>query len=543
MLGRRGVARGVSDWDVSGLVGVGEVLEVVADGDLEVPAVGFDGGDRGRKPDAVDDDALVGVDLEEVAAGTVEGLIVEFDGADRFDGVRAALEVRGAAKQRRVFDLPDGLAGVVETLDAAGPGLDLAVGTGVGGGGRRGEDAEANQEGGDETESETEHRRTTREGVRAEEGADATLRGEPAACNRRSGRSDLAVGGRVHTFAGTKRDQLRAVRESTMAATSSSANEVLLTGATGFIGRALYPALVQAGWDVRCASRHPHRARERWPDRRWVRMDVEDPASVRKALEGCGAAYYLIHQMADTADYERRETRAAMTFLDCASKLDVERIVYLGGVKPAGEPARHLRSRLVTGAILRSGPISTIELRASMVIGHGSTSWKIIRDIARRMPVMICPKWLRNRTQPLAVDDAVVALTAALQMETGDSRVYAVPGPQTLTFQACIRRAARQMGRNPLMIEVPVLSARLSSYWLRLVTGADSRVARALAEGLKDDLLASADELWPEIGHRELVSYDEAVRRALEVEDKQKRQQERIDAGEDSSRVTGGPRA
>lgn len=303
-----------------------------------------------------------------------------------------------------------------------------------------------------------------------------------------------------------------------MVSTFTNSDEVLLTGATGFVGRALYPALVRAGYRVRCASRHPHRARERWPDRRWVRMDVEDPASVRNALSGCSAAYYLIHRMADTSEYEQLEARAAMTFLDTASKLDVDRIVYLGGVKPAGDPARHLRSRLVTGAILRSGPVSTVELRASVIIGHGSTSWQIIRDIARRLPVMICPRWLRNRTEPVAVDDVVVALTAAVELETDDSAVFTVPGPDSITFQDCIRRAARLMGRHPLMIEVPVLSPRLSSYWLRLITGADYRVARALAEGLKDDLVAEGDELWSRIGHQTLLDYDEAARRALEAE-------------------------
>lgn len=301
---------------------------------------------------------------------------------------------------------------------------------------------------------------------------------------------------------------------------TDTGREVLLTGATGFVGNALFPVLKRAGYSVRCATRTPHRAQKRWPERNWVRMDVEDSDSVRQAMEGCQAAYFLVHRMADTPDYEEREARAAMHFLDAASVSSVGRMVYLGGVKPAGEPARHLRSRLITGAILRSGEVSTIELRASMVIGHGSTSWKIVRDLARRLPVMVCPRWLRNRTEPVAIDDVAVALMAALQLETDDSHWYGIPGPEVMEFQYCIRRAAELMGRSPTMLDVPVLSPRLSSYWLRLVTGADYHVAKALAEGLKDDLIADGEDFWSVIGHRDLVSYDESVRRALESENR-----------------------
>ncbi len=294
--------------------------------------------------------------------------------------------------------------------------------------------------------------------------------------------------------------------------------EILLTGATGFVGRSLYPSLAAAGYRVRCASRTPHRARKHWPDRHWVEMDVDDPASVRRALDGCQGAFYLVHQMADSSTYEEEEAKAAMTFVDSATTLGVERIVYLGGLKPSGEPKRHLRSRLVTGAILRSAEVSTVELRASMVIGYGSTSWQIVRDIARRLPLMLCPRWLRNKTEPVAIDDAVVALMAALELDVRGSQWFAIPGPEALTFQECIERAARAMGRNPVMIDIPVLSPRISSYWLRVVTGANYHVARALAEGLKDDLLADSDEYWDLIGHHQRIGYNQAVHNALRAE-------------------------
>lgn len=291
--------------------------------------------------------------------------------------------------------------------------------------------------------------------------------------------------------------------------------EVLLTGATGFVGRELYPVLDEAGYRVRCTSRTPEKARERWPGRRWVEMDVGNPSTVVRALDGCRSAYYLVHRMVDTPEFEEQEMRAAMTFLDAATEAGVERIVYLGGLKPLSEPARHLRSRLVTGAILRSGEVTTVELRASMIIGAGSASWRMVRDVATRLPVMLCPKWLNNETEPVAIADVKVALKAALQMEVDASTWFAIPGPDRLTFRECIERVCDQIGNRPVMIDVPVLTPRLSSYWLRFVTGVDYHLARALAEGLKDDLVAESDEFWERIGHGERLSYDEAVRRAL----------------------------
>lgn len=304
--------------------------------------------------------------------------------------------------------------------------------------------------------------------------------------------------------------------------------EVLLTGATGFIGQALYPALERRGYAVRCASRDVRRARRRWPDRRWVQMDVEKPRTVVEALRGCRAAYYLIHQMADTDDFERRETSSAMTFADVAKQVDLERIIYLGGLKPRGEPARHLRSRLVTGAILRSGEVTTVELRASVIIGHGSASWKILRDIAMRLPVMVVPRWLRNRTEPVAIDDVTHALAAALELDVDTSRWFALPGPHILTFQECIERVCALVGNRPMMINVPLLTPHLSSYWLRLVTGANYHVAKALAEGLKDDLLADSDEYWRLIGHPSRIDFDTAARRALAAEDERRSSYERV---------------
>ncbi|MFU8807472.1 MAG: NAD-dependent epimerase, partial [Bradymonadaceae bacterium] len=167
---------------------------------------------------------------------------------------------------------------------------------------------------------------------------------------------------------------------------------------------------------------------------------------------GCGSAFFLVHGMSDVGDFEKAETEAAMHFLDCATETGLERIVYLGGLKPARCVSTHLRSRLVTGAILRSGKVSTIELRASMIIGQESASWRMLRDIAVRLPVMVVPRWLHNRTQPVAIDDVTAALAGALMLETKGSTYYDIPGPETLTFHDCIRRVARLVGNRPVMI-------------------------------------------------------------------------------------------
>ena len=291
--------------------------------------------------------------------------------------------------------------------------------------------------------------------------------------------------------------------------------EILLTGATGFIGQALYPDLVEAGYQVRCGTRNVEAARERWPERKWVYLDLDDGESVAAALEGCRGAYFLVHRMGQGIEYEERETSGAMTFLDAATLMEVDRVVYLGGVKPPGEPSRHLRSRLVTGAILRNGEVSTIELRASMIVGVGSESWKILRDIAMRLPVMLCPKWLRNRTEPVAIDDVKVALVEAMRLEQEGSAWFDIPGPEALTFRNCIEIADRVLGVSPVMIDVPLLSPRISSYWLRLVTGANYELARELVENLRDDLLARDDRFWEIIGRKERIDLEEAIRRAL----------------------------
>lgn len=295
---------------------------------------------------------------------------------------------------------------------------------------------------------------------------------------------------------------------------------VLLTGATGFVGGCLWPALEREGHEVVGLTRCAARGRERHPDRQWIEGDVSNAEQMRRALQGCDAAYYLVHGMSEgAADFRRREVDAARCFATAAAASGVRRIVYLGGMEPQGPPSEHLGSRLEVGAALRQGPVTTVELRSSMIVGHGSLSWLMVRDLAARLPAMVLPRWLKSRTQPVAVDDVMLALVRALTLDVPSSEWYDIPGPETLSGREILERTAEAMGLSrPITVEVPVLSPWLSSHWVRLVTRAEWSVAREVVVGLKDDFLAQDDRFWSRIGHAHRVPFAEAARRALAAE-------------------------
>lgn len=294
---------------------------------------------------------------------------------------------------------------------------------------------------------------------------------------------------------------------------------LLLTGATGFVGSAVRPALAAAGWDVRCMTRDPARARAHEPDLEWVHGDVGDVASTTRALDGCQVALYLVHGIGEGPDYHDREVLAAAGFGQAAKAAGVQRIVYLGGVAPIGTGSEHLRSRLDVGEALRTGPVRTIELRASMIIGHGSLSWLIVRDLAARLPVMVLPRWLKSRTQPVAIDDVVIALVRAVDMPLETSAWFDIPGPEVLSGKQILKETSGVMGLiHPHMVEVPFLSPRLSSLWVRFVTRAKWSVAREVVIGLTEDLLAHDGHFWQLVDHPHRLTFTEAARRALDAE-------------------------
>jgi uncharacterized protein YbjT (DUF2867 family) len=293
---------------------------------------------------------------------------------------------------------------------------------------------------------------------------------------------------------------------------------VLVTGATGFVGSHLVPVLAGTGTQVVGGTRDVDRARQTHPDRTFVHLDVHDADSVRAALAGRTHAVYLVHGMGAGAaadDYERTELAAAHTFRTAAAAAGLRRIVYLGGMRPDGEPSRHLRSRLATGECLRGGDVPTVELQATMVIGSGSESFRMVRDLAARLPAMLLPAWLESRTQPIAIVDVVHAILRALWMDVPGSRVYALPGPETLTARAIIERTARLMGRHPWTAEVPLVTPRLSAHWIRLVTRSNPQLARELVEGLLHDILSPDEGFWGEYPSYRRQPFDDAVRLAL----------------------------
>lgn len=292
-------------------------------------------------------------------------------------------------------------------------------------------------------------------------------------------------------------------------------DRILLTGATGFVGSHLKPRLEAAGLTLRCATRDAARVARQHGREDWVVLDVNNSETLVPAMQGARAAIYLVHGMSGGAGYEERESAAARNFAAAAARAGLERIVYLGGVAPDEHPSRHLRSRLTTGRLLRRGPVPVFELRASMIIGHGSTSFRIVRDLATRLPAMLLPKWLGSRTQPVAIDDVVEATAAALTLPIKYAGVYDLPGPDTLTAKEILLHIAALRGMRPVTLNVPLFSTHLASYWLKLITGADYRVARELVEGLSGDLLASGVPFWSLLPDHPLVPFDAAARRAM----------------------------
>jgi uncharacterized protein YbjT (DUF2867 family) len=294
---------------------------------------------------------------------------------------------------------------------------------------------------------------------------------------------------------------------------------ILVTGATGFVGSHLIIALRAAGHRLRCGTRKPTLARSHDPDLEWVELDLLRQKTIEAALTGCDAAVFLVHAMGPghTHDYPALERESADAFVAAAAGAagaTLKRIVYLGGVMPASGASRHLRSRQQTGEILRAGPVETIELRAAMVIGAGSASWLMVRDLAQRLPAMVLPRWLRNTSYPVAIEDVVLAVGAAIGLPPGESRIYDVPGPERVTHRDLLRRAAVAMGHKRIMVNVPLLSPRLSSYWIALVTRTRLAMAKELVEGVRHDLEPRNASLWDAIGHRPM-SLDEAIAHAL----------------------------
>jgi uncharacterized protein YbjT (DUF2867 family) len=291
---------------------------------------------------------------------------------------------------------------------------------------------------------------------------------------------------------------------------------VLLTGATGFVGRHLGPALEAAGVTVRRTSRTAARARREQPDCEWAQLDPRDADSIRAALSGCDSACYLLHGVGSTPDYPAEEARAAEWFAQAARRANLRRLVYLGGVAPRGAVSRHLHSRLQTGRILRESGVPSVELRASMIIGHGSSSFEMVRNLATRLPVLPQPDWLLYRSCPVAIDDVVVALVATLLLPELDDDWYDLPGPEQLSHRNVVLRVASLLGQNLRMLPVPDLDLRPILRRLGPLTGIAPDLAAELLDGLRSDLVPEpGHSIWPHLPWARRRGFDAAVHDAL----------------------------
>jgi uncharacterized protein YbjT (DUF2867 family) len=295
---------------------------------------------------------------------------------------------------------------------------------------------------------------------------------------------------------------------------------VLLAGATGYVGGRLIPLLEQKSLELRCLARKPEKLRPHVKATTDViQGDVLDSSSLDQAMRGVHSAYYLVHLMSGSKDFERDDRLAATNFAEAARKAGVRRIIYLGGLgdEMQSDLSPHLRSRHEVGKILRESGIETIEFRASIVIGAGSLSFDLVKALTDRLPVMICPQWLSTPTQPISVDDVLAYLLAAKNLPPGQSRIFEIGGTDVVTYGDLIREYARQKGLRRWLISVPVLTPYLSSLWLALVTPASFDVGRHLIEGLKNPTIVR-DMSALEVFSVRPMGIREAIRRALAVE-------------------------
>ncbi len=297
---------------------------------------------------------------------------------------------------------------------------------------------------------------------------------------------------------------------------------ILLTGATGYVGGRLLSLLQQQGVPVRCLTRRPEALRDLVAaTTEVVQGDVLDPESLAAAFEGVGTAYYFVHSMGDHRDFESQDRIAATNFAKAASAAGVGRLVYLGGLgNPDQKLSKHLRSRHETGDVLRAHHPLVIEFRASIVIGSGSLSFEMIRALVERLPIMICPRWVQVKAQPIAIEDLLQYLLGAWKVPAVASQIYEIGGPDQVSYGEIMQEYARQRGLTRWMIPVPLLTPYLSSLWLGLVTPLYARVGRKLVESLRNPTLIS-NNLAESVFAVRPRSFREAVARALVNEDRE----------------------
>ncbi|WP_146446352.1 SDR family oxidoreductase [Botrimarina colliarenosi] len=306
---------------------------------------------------------------------------------------------------------------------------------------------------------------------------------------------------------------------------TGSSNRVLptiaVTGATGYVGGRLAPMLVEQGYPIRCLAREPRKLNDRdWralPGVEVVRSDLSDPSELAAQLEGCDAAYYLVHSMEAAGEaYANRDLKLAANLAEAAARAGVKRIIYLGGLGETQEDlSEHLRSRREVEQALASTGVPVTVLRAAIIIGSGSASFEILRYLVNRLPVMITPRWVQTECQPIAIADVLHWLVACLATPETTGRVLEIGGPDVVTYRELMQITAGVLGlRRRWIVPVPVLTPRLSSAWISLVTPVTFRIARPLADGLRNRVVVTNDDTQRLMPH-DALGVREAITRAL----------------------------
>ncbi|HSN70187.1 MAG TPA: DUF2867 domain-containing protein [Steroidobacteraceae bacterium] len=292
----------------------------------------------------------------------------------------------------------------------------------------------------------------------------------------------------------------------------------VVLGASGYIGSNLAPALAAHGWRVRAVARNAAvlEARE-WAGVECMSADVLRPETLEPILEGADVVFYLVHMMWTGADFVPVERRAAENTRRACEVAGVRRIVYLGGIMPKDKRSRHMEGRAVVGDALREGPIQVIELQAAMIVGPGSAAFEVIRDLVNHLPLMVTPRWVRRRSTPIALENVLTYTIAAADLQFEGHRTLEIAGPDVLTYQEIMNVYGEFVGKKPIVIPVPVLTPKLSSYWLYLVTSVPATTAMSLVEGLSHDYIGDDREMRELVPQR-LLSFRESVEVTLQAE-------------------------
>jgi uncharacterized protein YbjT (DUF2867 family) len=301
-------------------------------------------------------------------------------------------------------------------------------------------------------------------------------------------------------------------------AVAPSSTRALVFGASGYVGTHLVPALQARGWSVRAAARNRKVLEARgWTGIELVEADALAPDTLAAALDGVDIAFYLVHSMAAGRNFRQLDKDAAENFAAAAAQAGVRRIVYLGGLAPPQADSDHLRSRQETGERLRAGPVPVTEIRAGIIVGPGSAAWEVMRDLVYHLPLMVTPKWVQSRACPIALANLLEYLCRVAELPEAAGKILDAGGPDYLSYEDMMRQFGDMVGRRARILRVPVLSPRLSSYWLGLVTAVPASIARALIGGLKHDLPADDAELRRLVPQR-LLTFRESVQAALQAE-------------------------